>query len=193
VGHLKGRVPMTSVHGITVFGGTFPARIWHDFMLTAMRGLPALGFPPPPPPAYALVPNVVGKKLERAEKLLAKANFTAQGERVNSTEPAGTVVGQTPAGGSRVEAGSLVTLEVSNGIAPKVRVPRVIGLSVDAAKERLQAAGLVVAIDRKATTKKSQDGVVFDQAPNAGTRLKEGARVVITAWKYEKPDGGDGG
>jgi penicillin-binding protein 1A len=193
VGHLKGRVPMTSVHGITVFGGTFPARIWHDFMLTAMRGLPALGFPPPPPPAYALVPNVVGKKLERAEKLLAKANFTAQGERVNSTEPAGTVVGQTPGAGSRVEAGSLVTLEVSNGIAPKVRVPRVIGLSVDSAKERLQAAGLVVAIDRKATTKKSQDGVVFDQAPNAGTRLKEGSRVVITAWKYEKPDGGDGG
>jgi len=190
VGHLKGRVPMTNVHGITVFGGTFPARIWHDFMLTAMRGLPALGFPPPPPPAYALVPNVVGRKLERAEKLLAKANFTAQGERVNSTEPAGTVVGQSPGAGSRVEAGSLVTLEVSNGIAPKIRVPRVIGLSEDSAKERLQAAGLRVAIDRKATMKKSQDGMVFDQAPNPGTRLKEGARVVITAWKYEKPDSG---
>ncbi|HEV8683187.1 MAG TPA: PBP1A family penicillin-binding protein [Actinomycetota bacterium] len=193
VGHLKGRVPMTNVHGITVFGGTFPARIWHDFMLTAMRGLPALGFPPPPPPTYALVPNVVGKKLERAEKLLAKANFTAEGERVNSTEPAGTVVGQSPGAGSRVEAGSLVTLEVSNGIPPKIRVPRVIGLSVEKARERLLAVGLSVVIDRKSTSEKSRDGIVFDQSPNGGTRVKEGARVVIAAWRYEEPGGGNGG
>jgi penicillin-binding protein 1A len=193
VGHLKGRVPMTNVHGITVFGGTFPARIWHDFMATAMRRLPALGFPPPPPPAYALVPNVVGKKLDRAEKVLAKANFTAEGERVNSSEPAGTVVGQSPGAGSRVEAGSLVTLEVSNGIPPKVRVPRVIGLSVGEARERLVAAGVSVVVDRKTTGQKARDGIVFDQAPNAGTRVKEGARVVITAWKYEEPGGGGGG
>lgn len=193
VGHLKGRIPMTNVHGITVFGGTFPARIWHDFMFTAMRGLRALGFPPPPPPTYELVPNVVGKKLGRAEKILANANFTAEGDRVNSTEPAGTVVGQSPGAGSRVEAGSLVTLEVSNGIAPKVRVPRVVGLSVTDARKRLEDAGLTVVVERESTSEKSRDGTVFQQAPNGGARIKEGSRVVITAWRYEAPEGGGGG
>ncbi|HWC32274.1 MAG TPA: transglycosylase domain-containing protein, partial [Actinomycetota bacterium] len=36
VGHVEGRIPMEDVHGTTVYGGTFPARIWHDFMQTAM-------------------------------------------------------------------------------------------------------------------------------------------------------------
>jgi hypothetical protein len=193
VGHLRGRVPMTNVHGITVFGGTFPARIWHDFMLTAMRGRPALGFPPPPPPEYALVPSVVGKRLDRAEKILAKSNFTAEQRRVNSTEPAGTVVSQSPGAGSRVQAGSLVTLEVSNGIAPKVRVPKVLGLSAERARERLLAAGFSVVIERKTTDKKADDGIVFDQAPRPGRKVKEGARVVITAWMYEEPAGAGGG
>jgi penicillin-binding protein 1A len=38
VGYPQARVPMTHVHGIQVFGGTFPARIWHTFMLSALRG-----------------------------------------------------------------------------------------------------------------------------------------------------------
>lgn len=36
VGYTPNPIPMTSVHGITVFGGTFPAQIWHDYMSTAV-------------------------------------------------------------------------------------------------------------------------------------------------------------
>ncbi|MDP9067206.1 MAG: PBP1A family penicillin-binding protein [Actinomycetota bacterium] len=36
--------PMTNVHGIRVFGGTFPAQIWRDFMLAAHAGLPVKRF-----------------------------------------------------------------------------------------------------------------------------------------------------
>lgn len=36
--------PMTDVHGIRVSGGTFPARIWRDFMVEAHRGLPMKRF-----------------------------------------------------------------------------------------------------------------------------------------------------
>jgi penicillin-binding protein 1A len=35
VGYPNQRISMTSVHGISVAGGTFPARIWHDYMQTA--------------------------------------------------------------------------------------------------------------------------------------------------------------
>jgi penicillin-binding protein 1A len=40
VGYPDGRIPMTSVHGIRVFGGTFPAQIWGSFMLAALDGVP---------------------------------------------------------------------------------------------------------------------------------------------------------
>ena len=38
---------MTSVHGISVVGGTFPATIWHQFMSAALWKSPALEFPQP--------------------------------------------------------------------------------------------------------------------------------------------------
>jgi penicillin-binding protein 1A len=38
VGHPQGEIPMTSVHGISVAGGTFPAQIWRLFMGSALDG-----------------------------------------------------------------------------------------------------------------------------------------------------------
>jgi penicillin-binding protein 1A len=46
VGYPNQRVSMTSVHGISVAGGTFPARIWHDYMQTA-KGSYCGDFPKP--------------------------------------------------------------------------------------------------------------------------------------------------
>ncbi len=37
VGYPQGQIPMESVHGISVAGGTFPADIWRRFMLVAME------------------------------------------------------------------------------------------------------------------------------------------------------------
>lgn len=47
VGYPQARIPMKHVHGIQVFGGTFPARIWRTFMLAALRGDQAAGFAQP--------------------------------------------------------------------------------------------------------------------------------------------------
>ena len=44
VGYPQGSIPMTSVHGIRVFGGTFPAQIWRAFMFEAHEGLPVRRF-----------------------------------------------------------------------------------------------------------------------------------------------------
>ena len=46
VGYPNPPTPMTSVHGITVAGGTFPAQIWHDFMSVA-HGSYCGSFTPP--------------------------------------------------------------------------------------------------------------------------------------------------
>jgi penicillin-binding protein 1A len=47
IGYPNARVPMTNVHGISVTGGSFPAQIWHEFMVAALDGTPPLEFPAP--------------------------------------------------------------------------------------------------------------------------------------------------
>ncbi len=44
VGYPQGSVPMYDVHGIRVFGGTFPALIWRSFMLSALANVPPRDF-----------------------------------------------------------------------------------------------------------------------------------------------------
>jgi penicillin-binding protein 1A len=52
VGYPTRERPMTDVHGIQVVGGSFPAEIWHSFMLTALQGQAVLRFPDPGSPPY---------------------------------------------------------------------------------------------------------------------------------------------
>ena len=49
VGYPNARVEMRNVHGISVAGGTFPAQIWHDFMIVA-KGNECGSFPQPQEP-----------------------------------------------------------------------------------------------------------------------------------------------
>ena len=45
MGDPLGNVPMRSVGGIRVFGGTYPARIWSAYMTLALKDLPVVDFP----------------------------------------------------------------------------------------------------------------------------------------------------
>lgn len=60
MGAPSGSVPMYDVGGIPVYGGTYPARIWHDYMYHALLGQPAVPFPPVNPawipPSKFIVP-----------------------------------------------------------------------------------------------------------------------------------------
>ena len=47
VGYPKGKIPMESVHGIPVTGGSFPAQIWRLFMSSAIGGLEPVEFDEP--------------------------------------------------------------------------------------------------------------------------------------------------
>ena len=43
-----GRIPMRNVGGINVTGGSYPAKVWHEFMQNALEGQPVLQFGEPP-------------------------------------------------------------------------------------------------------------------------------------------------
>jgi penicillin-binding protein 1A len=47
VGYPRANIPMESVHGISVAGGTFPAEIWNRYMSKALAPAPAREFPEP--------------------------------------------------------------------------------------------------------------------------------------------------
>ena len=47
IGYTKGEIPMESVHGIAVSGGTFPAEIWRLFMEPALEGTEPTPFEEP--------------------------------------------------------------------------------------------------------------------------------------------------
>ena len=47
MGNPESVVPMNSVGGINVFGGTFPALLWHNFMMEATIFVPILQFTAP--------------------------------------------------------------------------------------------------------------------------------------------------
>ena len=50
VGHKEGNIALRGVRGVgAVAGGTWPARLWHDYMIEAMRGVPATDFTDPAP------------------------------------------------------------------------------------------------------------------------------------------------
>lgn len=88
------------------------------------------------------VPDVVGIPVEEAVSVLSENDFriAADFNYVQSDEPVDTVVGQTPAAGTRAEAGSTVALDLA---APRtVEVPPVVGQPATAAADRLVAAGL---------------------------------------------------
>jgi penicillin-binding protein 1A len=52
MGNPAGEIPMTNVGGITVFGATYPAQIWRQFMLYATSSLPPLDFTAPSTPSF---------------------------------------------------------------------------------------------------------------------------------------------
>ena len=62
MGNANAEVPMSDVGGIPVYGGTYPARTWHDFTEAVLAGQAALPFPPPPalpPGTFITSPGLV--------------------------------------------------------------------------------------------------------------------------------------
>jgi membrane peptidoglycan carboxypeptidase len=111
--------------GGPVFGGTWPARIFSQFMQSALEGQPVESFPPPPhgrPPDPKQkkdekkgVPDVVGKNLAEAVAILRAAGYGASPRVVHDRAPLGRVVAQSPKAGSKAKPGTVVILDVSDG------------------------------------------------------------------------------
>lgn len=129
-------------------------------------------------PTPIAVPDVTGKTPDEATALLAGGKFTAAAAptpEFSDTVPEGSVVRTDPAAGQMAQPGSTVTFVTSKG-QDLVEVPNVVGKKVNDAVAILQQAGFAVTKQVVFLTL----GVVADQTPNAGEKIKRGSPVTIS-------------
>ncbi len=106
-----------------LFGGNEPARTWFTAMKPIANNYGEVKLPPTDPRYVdgapgSKVPSVSGMDQNLARQRLKEAGFQVadQANTVNSASSYGTVVGTSPSG--QTVPGSIVTLQISNGIPP---------------------------------------------------------------------------
>jgi beta-lactam-binding protein with PASTA domain len=129
--------------------------------------------------ARATVPNVSGD-LQSALQAVRNAGFSATVHYVPSAEPRGTVVAQSPTGGTTAPTSAQVTINVSSGQHTEgVNVPSTLGMTIPQAVSTVQSAGLHLVMLRRAVTDQSEAGKVVAQTPAAGQQVPKNSRIVV--------------
>ena len=137
-------------------------------------------------PKPVAVPSVIGLSYDSAAAQLQSAGFTVGRADVDSDQPAGQVVDQSPPGNSTASKGSPVTLSVSKG-PTTVTVPDVSLQTAPDARATLRAAGFRVTVVRQETDDPSLDGLVMSQAPAGNAQADPKSVVTLTVGTYVPP------
>ena len=86
------------------------------------------------------LPNLVGQNIDTIQGWAGTNHITIQPTPVDSNQPQGTIVAQSPAPTTPVQAGQTVNVSVSKG-PPQIPIPDVQGESCQDAQQALQGAG----------------------------------------------------
>ncbi len=148
---------------------------------------PSIPPSPSPEPSTVEVPSVVGLSESSATNALEQAGLTVESSSQFSAKRAGTVLDQSPSGGT-LEPGSSVALRIAKAY-PKI--PDVVGLKLSAARERLKDGGFEVRVRQQVLDKPA--GTVVSQSPSGGTGAKPGRTVTILIAKAPASSGGGTG
>ena len=132
-------------------------------------------------PSHVAVPDVIGKDVTEAEKILDDQGLKSSIHTVPSFAPRNQVVEQDPIptdrGGGKLEEGSTVTLSVSQGPAV-IAVPDVTDLTRAEATKRLEKAGFKVVVEERFSNTVSR-GRATGTEPAAGTQLSTAQPVTL--------------
>lgn len=128
------------------------------------------------------VPNVIDKDVDTATSQLQDKGFDVKTKETESSQDPGTVLSQNPDPGTELEKGSTVTLEVAKE-EEKSTVPDVTGQDCDAAKQQMDANGLVGECTEVETGDNNLIGKVIATSPQANTQADPGSTVTIQIGK----------
>ena len=126
------------------------------------------------------VPALVNMAAEEAQMYVEEEGlqYAVSDKAYSDSVPKGAVINQSPAEGSVVKKGTLVEVVLSKGVK-KIKVPDVVGMTEDEAKEALQETGLKVKTEEEVSYE-YEEGAVINQSIAAGKKVKKKTVVEIT-------------
>ncbi len=131
-------------------------------------------------PAVVPVPQLATLTQEQAAGELNKAGLQLDPQvqqNWSSTEDKNKVIAQNPPPGSRIDAGSKVTITLGKG-PEQVRVPDVVGQQIDVAQPNLeQTAGFKVVVQKVTSTR--PPGEVLSTDPAGGSNADKGSTITV--------------
>jgi serine/threonine-protein kinase len=135
------------------------------------------------------VPNVVGKGLDEALKLLNDTGLPGKkaGTRADKQYPEGTVVVQNPPAGAEVKYGRGVYLTVSGGELLVV-VPSLRGQSLRDASFSLERVGLVMGSATYQVSEEYPQGTIIDQDTPLSSKVSSGKVINVTVSQGKNAD-----
>jgi eukaryotic-like serine/threonine-protein kinase len=133
------------------------------------------------------LPPVVGDQYNVAEAALRHLGLNVTQKLVDSTQPEGQVLKQSPSQYSAVPPKSTVVLETSSG---KLKLPDVTGKDFQKAVRKLNQMGFTNVATPAPTTvtnDKSQDNKVADESPSSGISYKPDTQITLVRYVYQAP------
>jgi serine/threonine-protein kinase len=124
------------------------------------------------------IASYLGKSGEQALNELTELGFSVEvGYAFNETVPELAVIFQNPTGGTSIDKGSKVTIQISKGPRYTFIPKTIITMEAVAAREMLESMGLKVKVVSVGNNKKK---VVKKVSPAVNTKVKRGSTVTIT-------------
>ncbi|MEU6677073.1 Stk1 family PASTA domain-containing Ser/Thr kinase [Streptomyces sp. NPDC046925] len=129
-------------------------------------------------------PNFVGEKLADAKKSAKNVDLVLDDSEHKPCEkyPKGEICAQTPGANASVKKGDTINVTVSTG-APKVSVPKVIGLDVETATDKLEGDKYQFKVETKPVESSGTPDEVLDSDPVFGTEVEKGSKITLEVAK----------
>lgn len=183
-------------------GGEIRHRIMRATLAAANAQYGGNAFPEPPDRLLrgtgTELPSLIGQTPAQARAILEGLGLRyAEGDTIDSSQPAGTVAATSPPAGSVVGRGLIVRVSLSNGNLGVV--PDVVSAGYDEAQARaaLQGAGFanigVQCVPINGGADPEREGLVESQNPPAGTEASLGTLITIGVASESCGNGGGGG
>ncbi|QIB69954.1 Stk1 family PASTA domain-containing Ser/Thr kinase [Aminipila butyrica] len=126
------------------------------------------------------VPNIVGKSYEDAVYLIKKYGYEVGDVTIGESDmPKDTVISQTPEAEDEAKPGKSIDFVVSGGESDTVAMPKLLGLTLEKAKEELKAVGLTLGETSEGTSEAYGQGQIMWQQIAAGETVDKGEAINV--------------
>ena len=136
-----------------------------------------------------MVPKVVGMTYDEAKSKILNAGFNPEVVYItDSSVPADVVKAVDPPENSKVSSGSTVKIYVNKGNSQNVKIPNVVGKSLEDAKSEILSQNLSVSSDIKYENSDKEKDTVILTDPLPGISVSSGSSVKLVVSSGEKKE-----